>query len=439
MARNNKIIIFFLAGVVALAPIFVAPAFSQTSGELETELEQIQAQINEYENELSKAKTEKQTLANKINQLKKEQGKIALQIKSTNIQINALDRQLSTTKASIEETTQKIARLKEQIIEIVRAINKQDQTSIVQIFLESNGFSEFFAEIEALAQVSNSLVSTADEVKIAKAELEKKRSDLEVKMDEKNNFLSIQNLERLNLQGKTNEQNKILKETKGKEANYQKMLADSKQRAQEIKNRIYKLLGVSAQISFGEALEIATWASKLTSVRPALLLAVLTQESNLGSNVGTCNRPGDPPSKSWKVVMKPTRDQQPFLEITAELNMNPDITPVSCPMRDSNGNRIGWGGAMGPAQFIPSTWMGYKNKVTALTGNSVANPWDIKDAVVAAAILLKNNGAVAGNEDAEWRAAMRYFCGSTNTRFRFYGDSIIALARQYEEDISALE
>lgn len=72
----RKTIIVFLAGAMALAPIFIAPAFSQTSGELETELEQIQAQITEYENELSKTKTEKQTLANKISRLKKEQEKI---------------------------------------------------------------------------------------------------------------------------------------------------------------------------------------------------------------------------------------------------------------------------------------------------------------------------------------------------------------------------
>jgi peptidoglycan hydrolase CwlO-like protein len=439
MKPIRKTIIVFLAGIVMLAPIFVAPAFSQTSEELEMELERIQTQITEYENELSKTKTEKQTLANKISQLKKEQEKISLQIKSTNIQINALDHQLSATKDSIQETIEKIGRLKEQIVEIVRIINKQDRMPIIRVFLESDGFSEFSAEIEALAWVSGSLVSTVDEVTTAKAELEKQRADLETEMEEKNDFLSIQNLQRLDLQGKTSEQNRILKETKGRESDYQKMLSDSQKRAQEIKNRIYELLGVSAQISFGEAVEIANWASRLTGVRPALLLAVLTQESNLGKNVGTCNRPGDPPSKSWQVVMKPERDQQPFLAITAELGMNPDVTPVSCPMRDSNGNQIGWGGAMGPAQFIPSTWMGYKNRVTTVTGNPTANPWDIRDAFIAAGILLKSNGAVSGNEDSEWRAAMRYFCGSTNTRFRFYGDSIIALARQYEEDIKALE
>jgi len=37
---------------------------------------------------------------------------------------------------------------------------------------------------------------------------------------------------------------------------------------------------------------------------------------------------------------------------------------------------------MGPAQFIPSTWMGYKDKVAALTGKNPPNPWDIRDKTV---------------------------------------------------------
>ena len=195
------------------------------------------------------------------------------------------------------------------------------------------------------------------------------------------------------------------------------------------------MLGVSTQITFGQALEIAQWASNQTGVRAAFLLAILTQESNLGKNVGTCNRPGDPPEKSWKVVMKPDRDQQPFLTITSELGMNPDITPVSCPMHDSSGNQIGWGGAMGPAQFIPSTWMGWKDKIAAITGKT-ANPWDIRDAFLAAALKLKAGGA--GSKSGEWAAAMLYFSGSTNVRFRFYGDSVVAMANQYQNDIDSL-
>ena len=92
---------------------------------------------------------------------------------------------------------------------------------------------------------------------------------------------------------------------------------------------------------------------------------------------------------------------------------------------------------MGPAQFIPSTWVGYKDKVSAMTGSSPANPWDIRDAFAAAAIKLVAGGA-DGTTQGEWNAAMRYFSGSTNVKYHFYGDSVMALADKYQSDINDL-
>jgi membrane-bound lytic murein transglycosylase B len=92
---------------------------------------------------------------------------------------------------------------------------------------------------------------------------------------------------------------------------------------------------------------------------------------------------------------------------------------------------------MGPAQFIPSTWMGYKDKVAAITGKPQADPWDIRDAFIAAALLLKNNGA-DNTKDGQWKAAMRYFSGGTNPAYRFYGDNVLATTAKYEQDIKDL-
>jgi membrane-bound lytic murein transglycosylase B len=114
--------------------------------------------------------------------------------------------------------------------------------------------------------------------------------------------------------------------------------------------------------------------------------------------------------------------------------MDAETTPVSCPMM-TKGKQVGWGGAMGPAQFIPSTWMGYKDKIAAITGKS-ANPWDIRDAFLATAIKTKADGA--GTVAGEWAAAMKYFSGGTNTKFRFYGDNVVATANKYQADIDEL-
>ena len=85
---------------------------------------------------------------------------------------------------------------------------------------------------------------------------------------------------------------------------------------------------------------------------------------------------------------------------------------------------------MGPAQFLPSTWLAYKDKVAALTGHNPPSPWDIDDAFTAAALKLANAGANQQTPDAEWKAAMIYFAGNNwgKTVYSFYGDSVMDLA-----------
>jgi len=434
----------FITSIVLLSSTFLFvsaytnPARAETTAELEAQLKAVQAQIDEYTKQIAQTQADKQTLANTIATLKKQQSKISAEIKATSLQIGELDNQLSATGASIDDSNKKLTDAKNQAAAILRVIDEEGGKSFLEMLVGDGGFSAVFAALESLNQLTQDLSQKIEEVKSIKVGLENKYADLSAQQQDKQNLLSIQALQQNTLSTKVSQQNTLLTQTKGKEVTYQGMLADSKKQADEIKSRIYELLGVNTQITFEQAVSIAGWASTKTGVRPAFLLAILTQESNLGKNVGTCNRPFDPPSKSWKVIMKPDRDQAPFIAITKALGRNPDETPVSCPMHDAKGNQIGWGGAMGPAQFIPSTWVLYQNAVSAITGKSPADPWDMRDAFLASALLLKDNGAASGKQNAEWRAAMLYFSGSTNPRFSFYGDNVISLAAQYENDIRAM-
>ena len=89
---------------------------------------------------------------------------------------------------------------------------------------------------------------------------------------------------------------------------------------------------------------------------------------------------------------------------------------------------------MGPAQFIPSTWALYQARFHTIAGRPV-DPWNIKDAFLAAGVYLKDLGGTTN----EFRAVMQYFSGSTWTKYEeFYGKSVLAIASQYEDDIKTL-
>ncbi|HEY4488731.1 MAG TPA: hypothetical protein VJB97_04400, partial [Candidatus Paceibacterota bacterium] len=103
---------------------------------------------------------------------------------------------------------------------------------------------------------------------------------------------------------------------------------------------------------------------------------------------------------------------------------------------------VGYGGAMGPAQFIPSTWMLYKDRLAKITGTNPPNPWQPRTAVFATALLMGDNGADAGTRSAERLAALRYFAGWGNASkpaYAFYGDSVMEYVDQYQRDIDVLE
>ncbi|MDD4902679.1 MAG: hypothetical protein PHE24_06110 [Patescibacteria group bacterium] len=402
---------------------------------LQKQLSDIEAQINQYQKDLTKIGAQKNTLANKIKQLKIKQAQLTLQIKEMTLRLEDSQVQILQNQADSQANENKISVLKDQLALIIKQMWKLDRYSSLDILVSSQNISNFYDKLRGFEVIGEGLGQILQSLKIADRDLQNTKEQLAAKQAEEQNYVQIVSLQKDQLAVNLQDQNSLLAQTKGKEENYQDMLKQSKAQAAIIKNRIYSLIEVSKQITFGQAVEVATWASKQTGVRPAMLLAILTQESNLGKNVGTCNREGDPPSKSWKVVMKPERDQQPFLTITKELGRNPDITPVSCPMKDKSGKQIGWGGAMGPAQFIPSTWMGYRGKITAITG-SAADPWDIRDAFLAASLKLAADGGT--NRSGEWAAAMKYFCGSTNSAFRFYGDNVIATAEKYQADIDQL-
>ena len=403
--------------------------------QLQQQLQDIENQINQYEKDLVTIKGQKNTLQNKVALLKKQQATLNLRIQSTSLQIADMSKQIGNTQALIDRNAARIVTLQSQVADDIRWMYQNDHHSLFFLLLSKHSLFDFLAEMQNYKLISVGLNAVLAETRKANDELQKQKQVLNDQQDVVEHLLSVQHLQQSQLTGSVVEQNTLLKETKGKEKNYQAALTDTQKQAAQIRTRLYQLLDVGKQITFGQAVDIAKWVSGQTGVRASFVLAILTQESNLGKNVGTCNRPGDPASKGWKVIMKPDRDQVPFVAITNELGLDPDTTAVSCPMHDKKGAQIGWGGAMGPAQFIPSTWMGYKDKVTAITGKS-ANPWDIRDAFLASAIKLAAGGATT--QDGEWAAAMRYFSGSTNVRFRFYGDNVVATAAQYQKDMDAL-
>jgi len=407
----------------------------------------------QIEKDITKTEQEKKTLQNQVYILRNKIQNLEYQIYQSNLIIKDLGVQVEDTQSSIEKTSLKIRNSRYQLANILQCIYEEDQRSIIEILLSEKELSDFFDDLMALETLNSKNQELLVNIKSLKSSLESEEKLLSEEKESTERMVKIQTLQKQESAKTKEEQEYFLKLT---ETEYQKYLKEKKEtekQAAEIRTRIFELIGVPEAPTFGEALEIAKSVEAITGVRPAFLLAVLTQESNIGKNVGQCflqdPKTGDGiiayNGRKVEKVMKPMGlsgrkgDVDDFLTITKELGRDSYNTPVSCPMS------YGWGGAMGPAQFIPTTWMIYKDQLTEILGRT-PDPWNIKDAFLAAALYLSRYGADKKTYDAEFNAALSYFAGPSWYKSRYkniyerdYGYPVMRIVESYEADIKALE
>lgn len=426
----------------------IAMAQTAETGECTTKencqslLDKYEALLKQYDSDISKTASEKKTLQNQIAALKKKTDSLAVQIKQSTAMIGDFKIQITDTQMSIEEKTGKIADSQKYLATIVQAIDEADQTPLIQTLLTEQKLSDFFDNLVYLDNLNDKSNQVLQEIKNLKQSLEDQKNGLE---GEKEDLEKTTKLKEAQKQAHEQAQAEYNKTLKVKDAELQQTTQAKKLTAQviqQIKQRLFSLAGVadSDAPNFEQAYRIAKSAGAATGVRPAFLLAILTQESNLGKNVGQCYMTNNTTGSGINIrtggavskVMKPTRDVAPFLAITAAIGKDPHQTRVSCPMS------FGYGGAMGPGQFIPSTWQLYSSRLQSILGRP-GNPWNISDAFMATALYVSDYGATSQTTSGEWKAAMIYFAGSVNTKYRFYGDNVVAIAQGYADDIAAIE
>ena len=399
------------------------------------------AQSAEIAKDITKTQQQKNTLQSQISILKKKVGSLEAKIKQGTLMVKDLTLQIGDTEQSIDKTTVNIQKSQGQIAAILRSIYEEDQKHPITILIDGD-LSDFFSNVVYLESLNSKVSDLLESTTNLKAYLGNQKVKMDNEKGQLQKTIQVQSLLKKENELTKKEQERHLKLTEAQYQQQQKEKAVADKNAAVIKARIFDLIGVSKAPTFGEALGIAKYVSSITGVRPAFLLAILTQESNLGRNVGQCyvaefdtgagtNLQGTPKQR----VMSP-KSIPAFVELTESLGMDAKKTAVSCwiPLY-SGGVPYGFGGAMGPAQFIASTWNSYKGRTAQITGKT-ANPWNINDAFLASGLLLVDNGAKS-NESV---AAAKYYCGGNSGRYecRAYANSVLSIANRYEADIKAI-
>lgn len=392
----------------------------------------------ELQSQLNQQKQKSGVLQKNVNVLLGQIASTQNKIKEKINGIATLSTQIKQKSKAIDDLSAELDREHQSLRQLLKKTNEIDQKGATYVVFSNDSVSDFYKDLDDFLSIKQSLYASLDKIKNIKSLTEDQKQDLQDKQFQAIDAKAALEDEKKKIQVSQTEAAKLLDTSKTEEKRVQLSVADQQKKVAAIQSRLFSFAGGNTKaIPFGEAYQYALDASATTNVRPAFVLAILTQESRLGANVGTCNRAGDPPSKSWINIMHPTRDQPAFKRITAALGIDPNTTPVSCPIPGG-----GWGGAMGPAQFIPSTWELIKNRLATALGVPAANPWRARDAIMASSMYLADRGGAGSVEANERNAACRYYsgrsCDGKTPPNSFYGNSVMALARTIQADIDYL-
>src|SRR3989344_5630399 len=226
---NIAFIILLLASLSA--PVF--SAYAETAQELQgkinerdADIQQLEREIAAYQAELENIGEQKNSLSNSIKQLdvtrKKLNTDISLtqkKIDKTNLNIQSLSSDISSKQSSINNNTESIK------LEI-RKTHEYETNTILENLLSENDFTTFWNDIDNIATVREKVREYTTELKEIKVELEDTRAETITAKNQLTRLKSqLGDQQKIVIQN-TNEKNKLLKETKNSEANYQKLLKE---------------------------------------------------------------------------------------------------------------------------------------------------------------------------------------------------------------------
>lgn len=430
--------VILIGGISARAATDLAP---EKRSQLEQQLKALENEANALDKNLQQVSGEKQTLASELKQIATEVKRRELEIKRLGLVIKKTEIEIKNKSVSIALLSKKINKSHSALASSLFVLYTYDQDTILTILLKNKSISEFFGSLHGLEKVRTNIQSTLVASREERVLYESEKSELQSFEGEQQELKGLQEVERRFLAEKRKEKDELLRLTKGKEALFQELLKSKKRDIALLKTQLFYLekTGITAE----SAIQFADLAAKRAGIRTAFLLALLEVETgkqfedgviSVGTNLGTGNWKKDLYDCYMRLGKRSAAEaeKRAFFSITGKLNLDPDIMPVS---RRPN---YGCGGAMGPAQFLPSTWLRFESRVAELTGHNPPSPWNVEDAFTASAVFLAAAGADSQTQAGEIAAAKTYISGHANcTKYicRTYANRIISLARDIDRTL----
>jgi len=204
-------------------------------------LEKMQKQQEIYSQAIKQKQKERATLNNQLAILENHLARAALDITSTQTEIDRLNLEIEKVNLEIKSKNEEINKQKQHIAEILNLMQKQDDKSILEIFLLNGTFNDFLNQAKYLEDINKEIGRSLEELKKYKAELEAKRQALAETKRELDKFKLSLESKKVILASEQQTKTSILEQTKSSEKEYQRLLNLARQEQLQAQNDIVSL------------------------------------------------------------------------------------------------------------------------------------------------------------------------------------------------------
>ena len=200
--------------------------------ELQKKIDELTAKADQYRGTVLQKQQEAATLKGQIDILNNQILHIQSDIGVTQNRIFTSEVQLSDLQDQLYGTQKNIDQQKSAIAQTMSTMYENDHVDIVVALVRNPSLSDFANQAQQLVVINGRLNQLVRDLKEQKANLEIQKSNVEQKKVELESLNQQQLVQQTSLAGNKSSKNKLLKDTKGQEALYQKMLSETeKQKA----------------------------------------------------------------------------------------------------------------------------------------------------------------------------------------------------------------
>ncbi len=225
--KKISVFIFLLSTLYFLLSTAV---FAQTDEEkmadLKAQIQALEQQAMQLKGTISQKQAQADTLKNQIVNLKSQIVSLQTQISLTGKKIDKTKIELNDTQNNIFNTQEKINKQKNTIGRLLLFMDRMDKESLLSIILKNKDLSDYFRQTQSAMTVNVNLMSLVDDLQKTENQLNQNKDNLEDKKKDLESLKQQQNIQKISLDQATKDKNQLLKDTKGQEAAYQKMLAE---------------------------------------------------------------------------------------------------------------------------------------------------------------------------------------------------------------------